>query len=266
MYNFENKIAVVTGASGGIGAATASALAQRGAVVVLLARNGTALEHLKTEIAEKGGKAFCYAVDLARYDEVQIVSAKIKDDVGIPDIIVNNAGAGRWLALEETSEQEAVEMISVPYLSAFFITRNFVHAMLERNSGHIVNITSPVGFIPIPGAVAYGTARWAMHGFSRFLKADLSDTGIKVSLVVPGKVNSNYFRNNPGSEDRIPTISNIFRTLQVEEVADRIVRTIEKGRGDSFLPMPIGLTIYFHRLFPRIVEWLMLRTGWKRKK
>lgn len=262
----QNKIAVITGASGGIGAATAKAFAQKGATVVLLARRGPELEAVKESIEKQGGKAFYYLADLSKPAEVQQVAEKIKAGVGIPDIIINNAGLGRWLAIDETSEAEAIEMMALPYFAAFYTTRNFISEMIARGSGHIINITSPVGFIPIPGALAYGTARWAMAGFSKFLKADLRGTGIRVSLVVPGKVSSTYFGHNPGSEERIPAISNIFRTLTPEDVARRIVQVAMRGRGDSYLPLPIGLTVFTHRLFPGLIEWMMRETGWNRAK
>jgi short-subunit dehydrogenase len=266
MHLLQNKIALITGASGGIGAATAKALARKSAIVVLLARRDRELDIVKKNIEVQGGKAYCYVTDLSKPEEVKQTAERIKTEVGIPDIIVNNAGMGRWRAIDETSEEEAVEMMGLPYFAAFYTTRNFIKEMMQKNTGHIINITSPVGFIPIPGALAYGTARWAMAGFSKFLKADLRGTGIRVSLVVPGKVSSTYFEHNPGSEERIPTISNIFPTLSPERVAKSIVRVAEKGHGDAYLPLPIGLTLFTHRLFPGLVEWMMRTTGWKREK
>ena len=114
-------------------------------------------------------------------------------------------------------------MMDVPYMGAFYTTRAFIEPMLARNSGHIINMTSAVGFFAFQGAVAYTAARWAMRGFSEGLRTDLRHTNIKVSLIAPGKVDSPYFTNNPNSVEKIPRISDIlYKTLTPEEVAKMI--------------------------------------------
>lgn len=260
----KNKLVIITGASSGIGKAISFALARKGMSVILLARTASLLNEITDEINASGGQAYFYSVNLAKASEIKIVSDKIKGEIGIPDVIINNAGLGKWRAIDEISDEEAIEMISVPYLASVMITRNFIKEMIGRGSGHIINITSPVGFIPIAGASSYGVARWAMNAFSKFLKADLYNTGINVSLIVPGKVNSAYFKNNPGSEERIPTISKIFRTLQPEEVAEKVSRVVDEGRGNVYIPFLVGIVIYFHRIFPGLVNKIVILTGWKR--
>ena len=103
--------------------------------------------------------------------------------------------SGRWLWLEETSSEDLVKFTAAPYFGAFYVTKAFLPDMLRRRSGHVVNITSPAGFIAFPGSTAYTVARWAMRGFNEALKADLRGTGIFVSLVVPAEVQSQYTQN-----------------------------------------------------------------------
>ncbi len=261
----QQTIVVVTGASSGIGAATGVALARKGAQVVLLARSAAPLQALAAEIAAAGGVAHAYPVDLTDAAAVAAVAGRVLAEVGPPDIIINNAGVGRFLAIDETAASEAVTMMAAPYFAAFYTTHAFLPAMLKRRRGMIVNITSPASRLPWPGATAYAAARWAMRGFNEALRADLFRTGLRTMLVTPGKVTSDYFANNPGSEERIPMIARISKTLTPAEVAAAIVEGIEKDRRSVVLPRLIQVFFVLHALFPRTVELLVNLTGWRRK-
>src|SRR6266508_3654111 len=164
----------VTGASRGIGKSAAEALARAGGRVALIARSPE-IEQVAAAIA--GGQARGYVADLGNAAEVSEVSQRIVKDLGAPDIVVNNAGAGRWLHIEETPPEEAEAMMAAPYFAAFYVTRAFLPAMLQRGSGTIVNINSPVAWLPWPGAIGYSAARWAMRGFNEALRMDLRGTG-----------------------------------------------------------------------------------------
>jgi short-subunit dehydrogenase len=155
-------------------------------------------------------------------------------------------------------------MMRVPYGAAFALTRCFLPQMLERRHGHIVNLTSPACFLAFPGATAYSVARWAMRGFSEALDADLHGTGVDVSLVAPGKVSSAYFKNNPGSEERIPGIANLYATLTPEQVARLIAQAVERRKRVVIRPRLLALTVYWSRWFPGTVRPLLLRTGARR--
>jgi uncharacterized protein len=258
------RVVLITGASSGIGAATAKAMAHKGGRVVLLARNQAALNAVVAEIVAHGGEACSYRVDLADANAVDQVTRTIAREIGAPDILINNAGAGHYLFVDETSMAEAVQMMAVPYFAAFAVTRAFLPEMLRRNSGQIVNLTSPACYFAWPGATAYTVARWAMRGFTEALRADLYNSNIQVTLVVPGKVHSSYFEHNPGSEERIPGISRLYPTLTPEQVATAIVRAVEHNHREVILPFSLRLTVLMHRLLPHPIEWLLIRTGWRR--
>jgi short-subunit dehydrogenase len=261
-----NRVVVVTGASSGIGLATARAMAARGARTILMARTASALEAAARDIAAAGGRADVYVADLS--DRAAVIRAKerISREVGTPDVIVNNAGAGRYLSIEETEPEEAVQMMAAPYFAAFFVTRAFITDMLERGSGHIVNLTSPASRIVWPGAIAYIATRWALEGFTWALEADLRGTGIKVSLVTAAKVNTPYFRHNPGSEERIPGVSRLMPTVSAEQVADAIVKAVERERSTVIVPPMLKALYAAHRISPRIVRRVVHQTGWRRPR
>jgi len=200
----KDKIVLITGASSGIGDETANAFAKAGASVILIARNSDKLTQLASSITKNGGIVFTYPLDINDFKEVIEQTNLIKKEIGIPDIIINNAGSGIWKHNEDTEWEEISEFMAVPYFGAFYITKAFLPEMLQRKTGHIVYMTSYAGFISFSGATAYIVARKAMIGFHEALSADLYKTGIKCSLAYFAKVTSTYWQNNPGSEEKLP--------------------------------------------------------------
>jgi short-subunit dehydrogenase len=262
--DLHGSTAVVTGASSGIGAATARAMARNGATVLLLARSADRLEAVAGEIADAGGEAVLYPVDLADGDAVSAVADEITEAHGIPDVILNVAGFGRWDPIEGTTPEEAAAMMAVPYLGAFRITQPFVEGMIERDSGHIVNLTSAAAYVPWPGSTAYAAARWAMRGFSEALEVDLHETGVGVSLVATTTVESPYWTHNPGSREKLPGIARLFRTLTPEDVAAAIVEAVEAERREVLLPTTFAIAARLASVVPGVFRWLVTTTGWRR--
>ena len=264
--NISSTLALVTGASSGIGAATARTLARRNATVLLLARTAERLQSVAAAIAASGGTAHVYAVDIGDADAVQGVVDRILREHGTPDIVVHCAGAGRWLFVDETLPAEMARMMAVPYFGAFHVTQALLPGMIARGSGHVVTLGSPATLLMWPGAAGYIAARWALHGFTEALRADLRGTGIAVSLVIPGKVESSYFAHNPGSRDRVPSIINVTRTLHPDEVGEAIARAVERGSRQVVMPFGLRLLSLGNSLFPRIGGWVGSVTGAQRPR
>jgi short-subunit dehydrogenase len=246
--NLAGRTVLITGASSGIGAATAREMRRRGAQVLLVARRTTDLE------------GHWYPCDLADPRAVPAMAARIRADGHSPDIIVNCAGAGRFLFLDETTEDDLAAMTAVPYFAAFRVTREFIDDLRQKRAGWIVTVNSPASRAVWPGAVAYAGARWALRGFTAALSAELKHSGIGVTEIVPGKVASDYFANNPGAEDRIPKIGRIIPTLSCEQVATAICDGVERERRLVVSPRILRLMLSF----PRPAEYLLRRTGAKR--
>jgi short-subunit dehydrogenase len=258
------KTALITGASSGIGAATARALADAGARVHLVARRAADLEKVAGSIGS--GAATTYPVDLSSASAVAQLAERISSAVGTPDIIVNNAGAGQWKFVDETTPEEAVQMMAVPYFATFYVTHAFLPGMLRRNTGHIVNVSSVGSRFVWPGATAYIAARWAVRGFTEALRADLAGTGIGVTLFESGVVRSPYWEHNPGSRERVPRMGRLVPELTPEAVAAAIVRGIEHEQKLVVVPLMMKLTYWQHAVFPGVVQWLMTRTGYTRPR
>jgi len=259
------KKVLITGASSGIGAATAKEMSSGGARVILLARNEAKLKHVQKEINASGGNASFYVVDLSDAEMVEKIATQIKTEIGTPDILINNAGRGQWKFIQDTSADEAWQMMEVPYFAAFNLTRAFLPEMLKRNSGHIVNISSVSSRFVWPGATAYHAARWAMKGFNEALRADLYGSKIGVTLYESGVVESEYWQHNPGSRERLPKIAKMIPNLTPEKVAKAIINGIEKNKRRIVIPFMMKTVCLQHFFFPGLVQWLMTVTGYRRR-
>lgn len=260
-----SKLVLVTGASSGMGEGIAKAMAKAGGRLILLARNQAELDRVAGAIKAMGGEAHAFPVDLKDADAVAKVATQITSQLGTPDVIVNNAGAGKWRFVDETTPAEAVEMMALPYFATFNVIHAFLPAMLKRNSGHIVNISSVASRFVWPGATAYTAARWAVRGFTEALRADLDRTNINVTLYESASVKSPYWEHNPGSAERVPGIAVIIPKLNVEDVGAAVVKGVERNKKLVIIPLMTKMIYWQHVFFPWLVQWLLTKTGYKRK-
>jgi short-subunit dehydrogenase len=250
---------LVTGASSGLGRAIAHEAALRGAKrVLLVARTESKLQEVHKEIRAltSGTEPVVLTCDVTDPGAVQALREKVEAKYGTPDILVNNAGAGAWLHLEETSPEEAQAHMACPYQAAFSMSRVFIEGMAARGSGHIVNVTSAASLVGFRGAVSYGTARWAMRGFSQYLRADLAKLGIGVTLINAAEIgDTEYFSNEAGkaggqSHQRIPSLFQLSLIQRLsytsQQTATAALRAVEQGTHEALIP--------FHLLFG--VDWL----------
>jgi short-subunit dehydrogenase len=255
----DGSLAIVTGASSGIGEATARALAARGSHVLLLARNQARLNLVASDIRGQGGKADVYPLDLSDADSISSTARQLTAAHGSPHILINNAGAGRWLPILETTAEDAAQMMAVPYLAAFNLTRELLPLMLARRSGHIVNVTSVAARLVWPGATAYIAARTAMEGFTKALRADLYGSGIGVTLAIFGPVETPYWEHNPGSRERLPKRAAMVPVLSPQQVASTIVTAIDRGSRAIVSPRLYRLLFFLNSLFPAQIEASMAK-------
>ena len=249
-----SRLVLITGASSGIGEATAKRYGASGAQVLLLARNPETLDDVAEAIRREGGSAAPYPVDLSDASAIAETSARIKREAGTPDILINNAGSGRWRPLVETTAEEALAMIEVPYLAAFNLTRAFLPEMLARRSGAIACVTSPASYLVWPNASAYIAARHALLGFTEALRADVRGKGIDVTLVVFGTVETPYWEHNPGSRERVPKSNPILAPiLSAEETAEAIFRGVEGRKRRVVKPAALRALFLLNAFAPRLV-------------
>lgn len=187
---------IVTGASKGIGRGIALFLAMDGFDVGLIARSGDLLEDLRQGIEEQGGTCFSAACDLRDSDATAAAMAATIDGLGGVDALINNAGLViRKSALEITLE-EWHALVDTNINGLFYATRAVLPHMQEQGRGHIINISSISGKVPLPGGSPYAATKYAVTGFSQSLFQEVRDFGIKVTTVFPGSVDTESHRRD----------------------------------------------------------------------
>ena len=219
----------------------------------MVARSENKLKRIAQEINKGDGSASYYVADLSNLSRVRNVATRILESEGTPDIIMNNAGGGQWKFANETTPEEAVEMMAVPYFAAFALTHAFLPKFVERKSGTIVNMTSAAAYMVWPGATTYTAARWAIRGFNDALRTELSPHGIKVMLVAFAKVTTEYWKKNPGSEQRLPKRQWMIPELSPQDAAGYIIRGLERDKKQVIEPWELRLIVTLVRFFPGMV-------------
>jgi uncharacterized protein len=259
------KLVLITGASSGIGEALAKRYGRAGAHVLLLARNAKRLDDVAAAVRAGGGTATAYPIDLADPKAIEDTSAKIAREVGIPDVLINNAGSGRWLPLLKTTAAEALTMIELPHLAAFNLTRALLPYMLARGSGAIACVTSPGSYVVWPNANAYIAARHALKGFTNALRSEVRGTGVTVTLAVLGMVETPYWEHNPGSREYAPVGNpNLVPTLTAAEAAEAIFNGVERRKRTMVKPGILRALFLLNAFAPDLVTRQLRRSIRKR--
>lgn len=200
MPGLAGKIAVVTGASRGIGAAIARRFAAEGAAVALLARSADALAAVRAEIEAAGGRALAVTADVTDTAAVNAAADRVRAELGAPHVLVNNAGAALRRPLAETSDDAWRDVIATNLDGSFRCCRAFA-ADLAGNRGRIINISSIAGRQGTPLFTAYCAAKHGVVGLTRALAEELRDQGVSVNAICPGSVDTDMLRTAmPGAE------------------------------------------------------------------
>ncbi len=249
-----SRLAVITGASSGVGAATARAFVARGYRVVLIARSADRLENLAAEL---GPAATPAAADAANADQIGAVAVRVMQTQGVPDVIVHSAGAGGWKTVPETTPDEAAAMMDAPYFADFLTTRAFLPAMLARGSGVIMHVNSPAAILPWPSSAGYAAARAAMRGFHEALAQDLAGTGVSSCHVIFGRVASDYFDNNPGVVEKMPKVAALIPVVSPDYCARKLARLAERPRHNSVFPLILRINFWVAVVLPGPMRWLL---------
>ncbi|KWX74564.1 SDR family NAD(P)-dependent oxidoreductase [Paenibacillus jilunlii] len=247
----QDKVVVITGASSGIGALTAQMLGKRGAVPILLARSE---DKLKETAAGIPGVFGLYACDVTDEDQVQRTFADILSVYGRIDILLNNAGYGKFAAFTDMESREFDDMMDVNYMGMVRCTKAVVPHMLERGSGQIVNVASMAGKIGTARSVAYTATKHAVLGFTNALRQELRKQGIIVSAVNPGPIATEFFRTADPSGSYEKSVARMMMTP--EHVSKKIVKLIDKGKEEIDLPGFAAVGIRLYGLFPRLADKL----------
>jgi short-subunit dehydrogenase len=234
---------LVTGASSGIGRATAVRLVDAGAHVLALGRNRPALE------STGGEPLVCDLLDCAAIERALA-------DAGRVDVLVNNAGLGGVGPVAERDPETLARLVGVNLVAPVLLTRALLPGMLERGRGHIVNVGSIVGLVGGKHEAAYASTKGGLVAFTDSLRQELDGTGVQISLVTPGAIATSFFerRGEPYGR-RFP------RALAADRVAEAIVEAVASARAEVFVPRWLAFPPRIHSLLPGLYRALAARFG-----
>ena len=216
-----DRVAVVTGASTGIGASLAAMLAAEGARVVLAARRRQELDQVAEGIRRGGGTAIPMVTDLADDDSIAMLLARTRAELGPVDVLVNNAGHAIWKPLETTTMAEWDHTFAVNVRAAAYLCAGVLPDMQTRGFGRIINIGSEAGVAIVPGLAAYCVSKHALRALTEVIQDGNHDNGIKAWVICPGFVNTDMGYVVPGG--------NPANFLQVAELVDVVRYLLHTG-------------------------------------
>jgi len=209
------KIALVTGASRGIGLAVAIALRARGMHVVRLARS------LKNETAERRTDIQC---DVTKPDEVERAIDKIDTDLGVPDVLVNNAGIFFIKSLGETTLEDFTKTLAANLTAPFLFARRIVPKMVKRGSGHLVTVGSISDYIGFSGSTAYAASKFGLRGMHEVIRQETAKSGVRTTLISPGPVDTDIW--DAVDPDAKPGFTKRKDMMKAEDVAAAVVYAV----------------------------------------
>ena len=220
--SLQGKVAVVTGASRGIGKAVALALASAGAnVVVNYARSSQAADEVVSQIAEAGGSAVALQADVSKVDEVDAMIAATMEKWGQIDILVNNAGITRDTLLLRMKPEDWQAVIDLNLTGVFLCTRAVAKIMLKQRSGRIINIASVAGQMGNPGQANYSAAKAGVIGFTKTVAKEMASRGVTVNAVAPGFIATDMTEGLPNTDEILKFIP-LGRFGQPEDIAGMV--------------------------------------------
>ncbi|NEP16271.1 MAG: 3-oxoacyl-[acyl-carrier-protein] reductase [Leptolyngbya sp. SIO4C1] len=218
----QDQVAIITGASRGIGRASALALAAEGAAVVVnYARSSTAAEAVVDQIAQQGGKAIAVQADVSQADQVEVLIKTTMDQLGRIDVLVNNAGITRDTLLLRMKPEDWQAVIDLNLTGVFLCTRAVSKIMLKQRSGRIINIASVAGLMGNPGQANYSAAKAGVVGFTKTVAKELAARGVTANAIAPGFIETDMTQDLSNTEDILKYIP-LGRYGKADEVAGLI--------------------------------------------
>lgn len=229
MKNIAGKIVVLTGASGGIGAFIANAIAREKAIVVGVARSQKKLEQIQVEVEAIGGKFISIPFDISKLEDLSVLVQQINQRAGSVDILINNAAIEKYHYFQNYSLSDITSICSTNLIAVMELTRLLLPSMIDRNSGHIINIASGSGKKGMPYNSVYSATKAGLLVWTDAIRQELHDCNVEVSAICPGYTNAGMFLKTGLAA---PKAANVSEPL---EVAIAVIRAIKEKQAEVII-------------------------------
>jgi NAD(P)-dependent dehydrogenase (short-subunit alcohol dehydrogenase family) len=256
LREFVGKKVLVTGGASGIGRATALAFAREGAELILVDIDDEGLTRVSAEIQSLGGKTTTYTADVTDRSLVEELHRKVTGEVGTPDVVMNAAGIAVVGCAEEITLDIWDRVLAVNLMGYIYVARCFLPAMVERGSGHLVNVASAAGLFGVPYQAPYVTSKFGVAGLSEVLRWELARHGIGVSVVCPGAIKTPIIESATCfgfDEEKVRKGAHVL-AAGPDRMADTIVRGVRKNRATIVFPCYVRLLWGTKRFSPRLAD------------
>lgn len=262
MPHFAKKRVLITGASSGIGAEMARQLGADGARIVLAARRADRLEEVAADVRARGGEAHVVLADVSREDDCRRMVAETVAALGGLDLLVVNAGISMWALFEEITDLSIFRTImETNYYSAVYTTW---HALphLKASRGQIAAISSLTGKTGVPTRTAYAASKHAMNGFYDSLRAELWNSGVKVTVICPGFVATEVRKHalaGDGTTLKVNPLGDEVGSMTAERCARLALTAIRKGRREEIMTLTAKVGMFVKPFFPGLIDAIARR-------
>jgi short-subunit dehydrogenase len=255
----DRPVIIITGASSGIGEATARLFSSRGFRVVLAARRIDRLEELVEEIIAKSGEALAVVTDITQLDDIRNLVSVTLDRYGQIDVLFNNAGIGRLGWLENLDPAIDIEaQVRVNLLGVILTAQAVVPHMIARRAGHIINMDSLAGLVATPTYSVYSASKFAVRGFTEALQREVSIFGIHVSAIYAGGVATEFSQHTNAQRKTGITTPGVL-LLSPEQVAEQVWRLVKLPRRAVIVPGVMRLGVWLNALLPGLLDQIIER-------
>jgi NADP-dependent 3-hydroxy acid dehydrogenase YdfG len=253
--NLADKVILITGASSGIGRATAILTGKMKLPVIIAARRADRLAEVVREIESAGGKALAVETDIGDESQVAAMVDKALQHFGRIDVLINNAGVGLYATVDETTPEQMERLWRINYMGTFHAIRNVLPVMRKQQSGQIIVVASMSGKRGAPFKSAYCATKFAQIGLLESLRMELLNTNIKCTLIFPGATKTEFFEaiENPGNRD-----VKLYGSVQTaEQVAAEILDAIQNPRTEVITQRLGRLQIILNAISPDLADWIV---------
>lgn len=248
--DFKNKVVLITGASSGIGRESAIEFAKLGANIILVSRTKEKLEQVADELKKFNVTILVCQCDVSKKDQVKEMSKTVLEKFDSVDILVNNAGFAIYGSVYDLSIDDIESQMETNYFGMVYCIKYFLPLMLEKKSGHIVNVASVAASFGLPGIASYCASKFAMLGFSEGLKHELKNSGVGITVVSPIMVRTNFFKHP--SFEKMPKFS--LTSLSSKTVAKAILKAANSPRLEIIVPSLVRGAVWLKNTFPYFIN------------